>query len=115
MGYSQYLAFLGVSLLGAPAPPPGLGLAEHVAPGLPCSTLRRAGRDAQSSAFFSWPGAEPLYTGVAVSRLDRSQQASHRQRSGSFLEILVEMVAPAPDPYRGSQRTDRGQENGGRR
>ena len=40
-------------------------LAPTTATGLFRSTFVASGRDAQSSAFFSWPGTDELYSGVA--------------------------------------------------
>ena len=50
----------------AAVPPRREGLALSVATGLPSSTAAPRGREAQSKAFLSWPGIEPLYSGVAI-------------------------------------------------
>ena len=50
----------------AAAPPRREGLALSVATGLPSSTAAPHGREARSRAFLSWPGIEPLYSGVAI-------------------------------------------------
>ena len=41
-------------------------LAPSTAAGLPTSGDAPAGRETQSNAFFSCPGIEPLYSGVAI-------------------------------------------------
>lgn len=45
-----------------PTPP-----AHMIASGLPASGESLSGHDAQSIAFFSTPGIEPLYSGVSIS------------------------------------------------
>lgn len=52
----------------AQAPPRRLGLVLIAPAGLPSRTAAPRGREAQSRAFFSWPGMVPLYSGVAMSR-----------------------------------------------
>jgi hypothetical protein len=76
-----------------PRTPRREGLALRVAAGLPSSTAAPRGRDAQSRAFLSWPGIEPLYSGVAINTVcvvDNIPELGHRHRRRPALEVLVE-------------------------
>ena len=71
--------------------------------GLPCSGLPSNGREIQSSTFFSCPGTDALYSGVAISTASASRIASPSAsiEAGEIaLAILVEgrdvVQAPAP-------------------
>ena len=48
---------------------------DLAAAGVPDSALSPAGREAQSRAFFSWPGSEWLYSGVAIRTASASRIA----------------------------------------
>ena len=54
--------------------------APITAAGLPVRALWPAGREAQSRAFFSWPGIEWLYSGVAIRTASASRIASRSSR-----------------------------------
>ena len=53
--------------------------APTTATGLPRSALSGNGREAQSSAFLSTPGIEPLYSGVEIRTPSASAIASRRR------------------------------------
>ena len=57
--------------------------APIAAAGLPFRALCPAGREAQSSAFFSCPGIEWLYSGVAISTASAARIASRSSRTAS--------------------------------
>ena len=67
----------------AQTPPNMLFEAPIAAAGLPFRALSPAGREAQSSAFFSWPGIEWLYSGVAIRTASASRIASRSSRTAS--------------------------------
>ena len=60
--------------------------APIAAAGLPLRALCPAGREAQSSAFFSCPGIEWLYSGVAIRTASAARIASRRSRTASGVE-----------------------------
>ena len=89
----------------------GAGGAEDPAAGRPAPTSRRTGRgsrrrrnglvrsaassrgrDAQSIAFFSPPGTEPLYSGVAKRIASAAPHASRRRATGSGALTRVEVL-----------------------
>ena len=74
------------------------------AAGLSRSALSGNGRDAQSSAFFSTPGIDALYSGVAIRTASAASMASrtrHLSRRASRLDVLVVTAgAPAGRPTR---------------
>jgi hypothetical protein len=57
--------------------------APITAAGVPVSALSPAGREAQSSAFFSTPGIEWLYSGVAIRTASASRIASRSASTAS--------------------------------
>ena len=57
--------------------------APTTATGLPRRALSGNGREAQSSAFFSTPGIDPLNSGVEMSTPSASAIASRRRATGS--------------------------------
>ena len=67
----------------AQAAPRGLALVLTTAAGLASWTAAPRGRDAQSGAFFSWPGMEPLYSGVAISTAPAPAISSRSSATGS--------------------------------
>ncbi len=67
----------------AQTPPNWPGLVPITATGLPRSGAPRAERDTQSSAFFSWPGTEPLYSGEANSTASADSIASRSPSTAS--------------------------------
>ena len=58
-------------------------LALTTAVGLPQRALPRNGRDAQSTAFLSWPGTEELYSGVAIRSASAPAIASRRRTAAA--------------------------------
>jgi hypothetical protein len=53
------------------------------AAGFSFRTLSGNGRDAQSSAFFSAPGSDALYSGVAISSASAASTAARKAWTGS--------------------------------
>ena len=57
-------------------------LAPMTAAGLPRRALSGNGREAQSSAFLSWPGIDELYSGVLIRTASADASAARRRRHG---------------------------------
>ena len=68
-------------------------LAPTTATGLPQSAFSPFGREAQSSAFLSWPGIEELYSGVAIRTASADSIAARSRRApagaGPLVVVLV--------------------------